>query len=282
MLRRLTFALACVLLLWPSRAVAQIYAWRDANGTLVLSDKTIDGPTDVYVVEGAPAIRTTRPALVTDTGRYGSLIAEHAGKHGIRAELVRAIIQVESGFNPQARSAKGAMGLMQLMPATAAALGVRHPYDPEENIRGGTAYLRQLLDRYNGDERLALAAYNAGAGAVDRHGGAVPPYRETRDYVRKVGSAANDVRVKPDSTVASRKPDAATPPAGSTDVRLKPDTTNASGTNAAGASAEGSPPAKTPGGKLVLYKTIDVIGDRAIPRYSTEKPLQGTFDTVQH
>jgi soluble lytic murein transglycosylase-like protein len=123
--------------------------------------------------------------------RFEPLVQEHATRQSLRPDLVRAVIQVESGFNPWARSPKGAMGLMQLMPATARDLGVRNAYDPAENIRGGTDYLRQLLDKYDGNEELALAAYNAGSGAVDRYGRQVPPYRETKDYVRKVGSAAD-------------------------------------------------------------------------------------------
>ena len=103
------------------------------------------------------------------------MVQEHAARQSLRPDLVRAVIQVESGFNPHARSPKGAMGLMQLMPATARDLGVHNAYDPGENIRGGTLYLRQLLDWFDGDEELALAAYNAGPNAVDCYGRRIPP-----------------------------------------------------------------------------------------------------------
>ena len=93
-------------------------------------------------------------------------------------------------FNPYAKSPKGALGLMQLMPATIQQFGVRNPFSPEENVRAGVAYLRQLLDRYSNNEELALAAYNAGPGAVDKHGQAVPPYRETRNYVAQINQMA--------------------------------------------------------------------------------------------
>ena len=154
---------------WPSQVDAQIYAWRDANGTLVLSDRSIDAPTTVYKVSGTPSYVTTRPAEdegVSEDSRYEPLIQEHATRRALRPELVRAVIQVESGYNARALSPKGAMGLMQLMPDTARMLGVNKPWDPEQNIRGGTDYLRQLIDEYDGNEELALAAYNAGSGAV--------------------------------------------------------------------------------------------------------------------
>ncbi len=118
------------------------------------------------------------------------MIRDHAKLNGVRPDLVKAVVQVESGYDPYARSAKGALGLMQLMPATCKRFGVKNPFNPIENVGAGVAYLRELLDRYSNDETLALAAYNAGPGAVDNHGQAVPPYRETQKYVTNVNKLA--------------------------------------------------------------------------------------------
>ena len=117
--------------------------------------------------------------------RYGEEIREVAARHGVAADLVEAVIRVESAFNPRAVSNKGAQGLMQLMPRTASSLGVRNAFDPRENIDGGVRHLRYLLDRYPGNVPLALAAYNAGEKAVDHYGG-IPPYAETQQYVQKI------------------------------------------------------------------------------------------------
>jgi soluble lytic murein transglycosylase-like protein len=113
------------------------------------------------------------------------LIDEVARRHGVDPNLVRAMIKVESNFNPHARSRKGAMGLMQLMPSTARELSVYNPYDPAQNLDGGIRHIKSLLEQNGGDVELSLAAYNAGQGAVKRHGG-VPRYRETQDYVKRI------------------------------------------------------------------------------------------------
>jgi len=119
---------------------------------------------------------------------FNSIIKTQAAKTGINENLLKAVIKTESGFNPNARSHVGAMGLMQLMPKTAESLGVVDPYNPQQNIEGGSKYLKKLLSKYNGNKEMALAAYNAGPGAVDKYGG-IPPYRETQNYVKKVLSA---------------------------------------------------------------------------------------------
>jgi soluble lytic murein transglycosylase-like protein len=191
---RAVFFTALFALLTPVVAHAQIYAWRDAAGNLVLSDKPKDPSAKTYAVAAASstasAFKTTRP-LSRRAAQYMSLIEEHASLNAVSADLVRALIQAESAFNPRARSPKGAMGLMQLMPETAAEFGVLDAYNPFENVRAGVKYLKQLLNMYDGNEELALAAYNAGPGAVKKYGGTVPPYRETRNYVAKVrGDAA--------------------------------------------------------------------------------------------
>jgi soluble lytic murein transglycosylase-like protein len=182
---------AAALLFAAVPAHAQIYSWRDANGNLVLSNKkpgSEAGTVKSYAVPKAETVRATRYVAVERSRSYDDVIHEHARLNNVRADLVRAVVQVESAFNPRAISRVGAMGLMQLMPATAREFGVLNAFDPVENIRAGVAYLRQLLDRYSDNEELALAAYNAGPKAVDRHNQTVPPYRETRNYVKQISN----------------------------------------------------------------------------------------------
>jgi soluble lytic murein transglycosylase-like protein len=167
------------------------------EGYLEVPSDQIEGyeqpPRAVPLAPEAPSVTVVRAPRIP----LGSVIERAASRHGIDPDFVASVVRAESGFDPAAESPKGALGLMQLMPQTAAGLGVKDALDPSENVEGGTRYLRQLLDRYDGDAVKALAAYNAGPQRVEQYGG-IPPYRETfafvsriiNDYNRKKLSAA--------------------------------------------------------------------------------------------
>ena len=172
-----------------------------ANGqTMKVSGHRTEGDTVFLLLKGGGEVGTPGSHVrgfvpdevadeVTASGgtraELEALAADVARRHGLDPALVLAVASVESGFRPKAVSPKGAQGLMQLMPATATSLGVTDAFDPETNLEGGSRYLAELIALYDGDLTKALAAYNAGPGAVKRHGG-VPPYQETRAYVKKV------------------------------------------------------------------------------------------------
>ncbi|MEM8962131.1 MAG: lytic transglycosylase domain-containing protein [Acidobacteriota bacterium] len=158
-----------------------------ASGNGSVQVKTLaDGTTFFYNESKVQRTRRTSSQLVNIPSRdLERLIDRWSRQRGLDPRLVQAVMQAESGYNIRAKSSKGAMGLMQLMPATARELGVKNPWDAEDNVKGGTLYLRWMLDQFDGNTTLALAAYNAGPTAVSRFGG-VPPYKETQHYVAKV------------------------------------------------------------------------------------------------
>lgn len=180
-------ALAVFLLAGPRPAVAGVFTLVDESGGIHLTN-TPCLPEYAALVPPelcAPSAPPSPPTGAPSTDDLTTMIQRLATDYGVDSRLVQAVIRAESGGNPRAVSPKGAAGLMQLMPARAVALGVVDVFDPIENLVGGTRHLRDLLWRYKGNLSLALAAYNAGEGAVEAYGG-VPPYPETRQYVRKV------------------------------------------------------------------------------------------------
>ncbi len=176
----------------PSRSVSSqnIYSYRSPSGTLTFSDQRPSGGVayevmrfDCYACSPRSTVNWHTTRLFTD--RFSAEIEREARRFSVDPALVRAVIHAESAFNPQAISPKGAQGLMQLMPPTASDLGVSNAMDINQNIYGGVKYLSWMLERFNGDIRLATAAYNAGPGAVQRYGG-IPPFAETQAYTERV------------------------------------------------------------------------------------------------
>ncbi len=159
---------------------ADIYMYVDPNGVMHFSNIPTSSKYEVYLRE-----RSLKPVRANRAGVYDKYIFEASEKYGVPASLLKAVIRVESNFNPWAVSRKGAKGLMQIMPENFKMLEIKDPFDPRENIMGGTKYLKELLNKYRGKQPLALAAYNAGPEAVSRFN-RIPPYKETEDYVKKV------------------------------------------------------------------------------------------------
>jgi len=161
-------------------AHADIYMYIDSKGVSHFTNTPTSSKYKIYMRE-----RSTRASSIYASSKYDQIISEASKRHGIAFPLLKAQIKVESDFNPRAVSKKGALGLMQIMPKNIKALRVNDPFDPRENIMAGARYFKQLLERFNGELHLALAAYNAGPNTVDRYK-RVPPFRETVDYVEKV------------------------------------------------------------------------------------------------
>lgn len=168
------------------RILVRLLSSRDMGQSFGLS------PEDSHLLSPSYPKRESPSSMVTRVSRdYHQLLKEVARKYRLPLNLLEGVVKVESNFDPQAVSPSGALGLMQLMPETARALGVKNPFDPRENLEAGARYLRQMLDLFRGNIDLALAAYNAGPGAVQRYGG-IPPYKETREYIEKVKAAAQE------------------------------------------------------------------------------------------
>ncbi len=186
----------CILLLTvnfviPDKVKAGIYTYEDENGTIHFSNVPTDPQYTMIIPPKQEPKKMARKELNSSRqGEFNKLIIAKSYQYGLDPALVKAVIAVESDFNPRAVSEKGAMGLMQLMPLTAKDLGVSNTFDPAANVDGGARYLRYLLDYFNWDIELALAAYHAGISRVERYVG-IPPIPATHDYVRKVKSKYN-------------------------------------------------------------------------------------------
>jgi soluble lytic murein transglycosylase-like protein len=196
MLAKMVAAMTLLFFFVPA-VQAQIYRYTDENGVICFTDAPFGRKTERVAQEKKGSLRVSNRTLARTSSKrlrtsaspgpadYTAYVREAASKYDIEPELIRAVIRAESNGNHRAVSRKGAMGLMQLMPQTANDMNVSNPFNPEENIEGGTRYLRYLLEKFNGDITLALAAYNAGPKTVEKYGD-IPPISETIQYVKKV------------------------------------------------------------------------------------------------
>lgn len=174
------FVFSICLLTFPATSLSDVYMYIDENGVVNFTNVPTSSDYKLYIKEKPKKVRGA-----FNSKRYDNLIEKAHQRYGVDFSLIKAVIRVESGFNPNAVSKKGAKGLMQIMPSNYRSLAISDPFNPSQNIMGGTFYLKQLLNRYKNKLPLALAAYNAGPEAVDRYQ-QIPPYRETQNYVKKV------------------------------------------------------------------------------------------------
>lgn len=169
------FSAACI-----SSSMADVYMYIDKDGVVNFTNVPTSSDYKIYIRE-----RPKKTSIRFSSKKYDEMIRKAQKRYGVEFSLIKAVIQVESGFNPKAVSKKGAKGLMQIMPANYKSLSIKDPFNPQQNIMGGVRYLKKLLKRYENKLPLALAAYNAGPDAVDKYQ-TIPPYAETQNYVRKV------------------------------------------------------------------------------------------------
>ncbi len=169
-----------ILAMGASWGMADIYRYVDENGVAHYTNYPTAQTYSIYMREGSRSVSVNTPH-----NRYDSHIKDASSRHQVDFDLIKAVIKVESSFDPKAVSKAGASGLMQIMPENYGLLGISDPYNPRQSINGGAQYLRQMLNRFDGKTTLALAAYNAGPTAVDKYK-TIPPYKETQRYVRKV------------------------------------------------------------------------------------------------
>ena len=198
-MKRFLFIAGIMLLGLAAQSSAAIYSYRDEQGRLFLTDSPPNKKYKIVVTSKKEREAPDSPSagisgltsasgqkcLLPNDDSFSEFINEAAGKHGLDPFLIKSVIKVESDFDPDVMSSKGAQGLMQLMPATAKVVGCSDPFNAKQNIFGGSNYLRMMLKRFNGNVDYALAAYNAGPGNVEKYNG-IPPFRETKNYVRKV------------------------------------------------------------------------------------------------